>query len=80
MEVETSEHEARKRRSLSYSKGVSGRFNDASSSGRQYIVQYMIQSEAGFYLQGMRLHVFQVTKLCYYFAAFIFALFSRSWA
>ena len=48
--------------------------------GRQYIVQYMIQSEAGFYLQGMRLHAFQVTKLCYYFAAFIFALFSRSWA
>jgi len=48
--------------------------------GRQYIVQYMIQSEAGFYLQGMRLHRFQVTKLSYYFAAFIFALFSRSWA
>jgi len=48
--------------------------------GRQYIVQYMIQSEAGFYLQGMRLHAFQVTKLSYYFAAFIFALFSRSWA
>ena len=48
--------------------------------GRQYIVQYMIQSEAGFYLQGMRLHAFQVTKLSYYFAAFIFALFSQSWA
>ena len=28
----------------------------------RYIVQYINQSEAGFYLQGMRLHVFQVTK------------------
>ena len=41
-------------------------------------MQYMIQSEAGFYLQGMRLHVFQVTKLCYYFAAFMFAVLSKS--
>ena len=46
--------------------------------GRQYMVQYMRQSEAGFYLQGMRLHVFQVTKLCYYFAAFMFAVLSKS--
>ena len=48
--------------------------------GRQYIVQYMIQSEAGFYVQGVRLHAFQVTKLSYYFAAFIFAVLSKATA
>lgn len=46
--------------------------------GRQYIVQYMNQSEAGFYLQGVKLNVFQVTKLSYYFAAFIFAVLSKT--
>eukprot|EP00434_Breviolum_minutum_P032957 symbB.v1.2.029154.t1/scaffold3143.1/size62517/3 len=46
--------------------------------GRQYIVQYMIQSQAGFYVQGVRLHAFQVTKLSYYFAAFIFAVLSKA--
>ena len=46
--------------------------------GRQYIVQYMVQSEAGFYVQGVRLHAFQVTKLSYYFAAFIFAVLSKA--
>ena len=46
--------------------------------GRQYIVQYIIQSEAGFYVQGVRLHAFQVTKLSYYFAAFIFAVLSKA--
>jgi hypothetical protein len=38
----------------------------------------MIQSEAGFYVQGVRLHAFQVTKLSYYFAAFIFAVLSKA--
>lgn len=45
--------------------------------GRQYVVQHIIQSEAGFYMQGMRLRIFQVTKMCYYFGAFLFAIFSR---
>ena len=45
--------------------------------GRQYLVQHIIQSEAGFYMQGMRLRIFQVTKMCYYFGAFLFAIFTR---
>lgn len=56
---------------------------DASSSpdwmdlGRQYIVQYIKQSETGFYMHGVRLHGFQVTKLGYYFGAFVFAIISK---
>lgn len=46
-------------------------------SGRQYMVQYIRQSEAGFYLQGKRLYMFQVTKLCYYLVAFSMAMLSR---
>eukprot|EP00438_Fugacium_kawagutii_P007067 Skav227760 [mRNA] locus=scaffold1653:210986:218160:- [translate_table: standard] len=42
--------------------------------GRQYLVQYMMQSEAGFYMQGVRLRIFQVTKMCYYLGAILFAV------
>jgi len=57
--------------------------DDAESSpdwmdlGRQYIVQYIKQSETGFYMHGVRLHGFQVTKLGYYFGAFVFAIMSK---
>jgi len=44
---------------------------------RQYVVQYINQSEAGFYIRGARLTVFNVQKMAYYFAALSFALFSQ---
>ena len=44
---------------------------------RQYIVQYIKQSETGFYMHGVKLHGFQVTKLGYYFGAFVFAIISK---
>ena len=44
---------------------------------RQYAVQYINQSMAGFYLRGARLHVLDVQKIAYYFAAISFALLSR---
>eukprot|EP00913_Durusdinium_trenchii_P026624 g24980.t1 len=44
--------------------------------GRQYMVQYIRQSEAGFYFQGRRLYIFQITKLCYYLGAFSMAVLS----
>ncbi|CAK9005916.1 Uncharacterized protein SCF082_LOCUS8798 [Durusdinium trenchii] len=44
--------------------------------GRQYMVQYIQQSEAGFYFQGRRLYVFQIIKLCYYLGAFSMAVLS----
>ncbi|CAJ1396531.1 unnamed protein product [Effrenium voratum] len=46
--------------------------------GRQYIVQYMMQSEAGFYVKGVRLCSFTVMKLCYGFGALSFALLSQA--
>ena len=48
---------------------------------RQYLVQYIIQSEAGFYIQGVRLRFFQVSKMCYYLGAILFAVVSQvmSW-
>eukprot|EP00435_Cladocopium_sp_Y103_P020825 s2652_g5.t1 len=45
--------------------------------GRQYVVQYINQSEAGFYMQGVRLRIFQVTKMCYYLSAILFAVVSQ---
>ena len=44
---------------------------------RQYLVQYIIQSEAGFYIQGVRLRFFQVSKMCYYLSAILFAVVSQ---
>ena len=44
---------------------------------RQYAVQYINQSMAGFYLRGARLRVLDVQKIAYYFAAISFALLSR---
>eukprot|EP00913_Durusdinium_trenchii_P008597 g8072.t1 len=44
---------------------------------RQYVVQYIIQSEAGFYMKGVRLTAGSVQKMCYYFAAFTFSLFAQ---
>lgn len=44
---------------------------------RQYLVQYIIQSEAGFYIQGVRLRFFQVSKMCYYLGAILFAVVSQ---
>lgn len=46
---------------------------------RQYVVQYIIQSEAGFYMKGVRLTAGSVQKMSYYFAAFTFSLFARFW-
>ena len=46
--------------------------------GRQYVVQYINQSEAGFYMQGVRLRIFQVTKMCYYLGAILFAVVSQA--
>ncbi|CAJ1427558.1 unnamed protein product [Effrenium voratum] len=46
---------------------------------RQYVVQYIQQSEAGFYMNGVRLHVSNVAKLGYYLGAFVFAVISRLW-
>jgi len=43
---------------------------------RQYIVQYINQSEAGFYIRGTKLSTFNVQKMTYYFVALSFALFS----
>jgi len=45
--------------------------------GRQYLVQYINQSEAGFYMQGVRIRIFQVTKMCYYLGAVLFAVASQ---
>ena len=45
--------------------------------GRHYAVQYINQSMAGFYLRGARLHILDVQKIAYYFAAVSFALVSR---
>ncbi|CAJ1396421.1 unnamed protein product [Effrenium voratum] len=56
--------------------------DDSSDEGwmdleRHYIVQYINQSEAGFYMKGVRVTSFDVQKIGYYFAAFTFTLFSR---
>lgn len=47
--------------------------------GRQYVVQYINQGEAGFYMQGVRLQIFQVTTMCccYYLSAILFAVVSQ---
>lgn len=47
------------------------------SYGRQYAVQYIIQSRTGFYLSGAQLTFPHVQQIVYYFAAMSFALFSR---
>lgn len=44
---------------------------------RQYMVQYINQSQAGFYIQGLRIRFFQVTKMSYYLGAVLFAVASR---
>lgn len=47
--------------------------------GRQYAVQYISQSKAGFYLRGAQLTVPHVQKCFYYLGAISFALLSRLW-
>lgn len=44
---------------------------------RQYVVQYISQSRAGFFIRGSQLTVPTVQKLLYYLGAVSFALFSR---
>jgi len=46
---------------------------------RQYAVQYILQSRAGFYARGVRITAFNVQKLCYYFAAGSFGLVANLW-
>eukprot|EP00435_Cladocopium_sp_Y103_P071736 s363_g38.t1 len=44
---------------------------------RQYVVQYINQSQAGFFMKGVRITGFEVQKMMYYFAALTFTLVSR---
>ena len=52
---------------------------DVLDESRQYIVQYILQSRAGFYTRGIRLSSSNVQKLCYYFAAGSFGLLANFW-
>jgi len=52
---------------------------DSMDENRQYVVQYIIQSEAGFYMKGVRLTAGTVQKMSYYFAAATFSIFARFW-
>lgn len=45
---------------------------------RQYVVQYINQSQAGFFMKGVRITGFEVQKMMYYFAALTFTLVSRT--
>ena len=45
--------------------------------GRQYAVQYINQSMAGFYVRGAQLTVPNAQRILYYFAVASFALISR---
>ena len=45
--------------------------------GRQYVVQYIMQSEAGFYMKGVRITNSDVQKMGYYLVAFTFGIASR---
>eukprot|EP00913_Durusdinium_trenchii_P026709 g25058.t1 len=45
---------------------------------RQYLVQYINQSQAGFFMKGVRINGFDVQKMIYYSAALTFTLVSRS--
>lgn len=54
-----------------------GEYISLMDHDRQYVVQYIIQSEAGFYMKGVRLTAGSVQKMCYYFAAFTFSLFAQ---
>ncbi|CAE7647778.1 DNAH6 [Symbiodinium sp. CCMP2592] len=45
---------------------------------RQYVVQYIIQSQAGFYMKGVRVNAFSVQKIGYYLAAATLGLLSRT--
>jgi len=47
---------------------------------RQYVVQYINQSQAGFFMKGVRITGFDVQKMLYYFAALTFTLVSRSFS
>lgn len=44
---------------------------------RQYAVQYINQSKAGFYVRGAQLSVLSVQKMLYYLGAATFGLLSR---
>ena len=46
---------------------------------RQYLVQFIINSKAGFYARGIRISASSVQKLCYYFAAGSFGLLANLW-
>ena len=46
---------------------------DALMAFQAEVVQYIVQSEAGFYMKGVRLTSGAVQKMSYYFAAFTFS-------
>ncbi|OLP84034.1 hypothetical protein AK812_SmicGene35131 [Symbiodinium microadriaticum] len=46
---------------------------------RRYVVQYILDSQAGFYTRGVRVTAFSVQKICYYFAAGSFTLLANLW-
>ncbi|CAE7230244.1 unnamed protein product, partial [Symbiodinium sp. CCMP2456] len=46
---------------------------------RQYVVQYILHSRAGFYARGIRITASNVQKLSYYFAAGSFGLLANLW-
>lgn len=47
-------------------------------AGRQYVVQYIEQSAAGFYVKGVRLRAYMALKISYLFGALLFTLLSSS--
>merc|ERR1719361_3161977 len=46
--------------------------------GRQYVVQYITNGAAGFYVKGVRLTAFMATKLAYFFGIIMFTVVSQS--
>lgn len=47
-------------------------------AGRQYLIQYMIQSRAGFYVKGIRLTAFVALKLGYFVGTVTFCMITQS--
>ena len=55
------------------------RSEEVLDESRQYLVQYILQSRAGFYTRGIRVSASNVQKICYYFAAGSFGLLANFW-
>ncbi|CAE7801480.1 unnamed protein product, partial [Symbiodinium sp. CCMP2456] len=53
--------------------------DEVLDESRQYLVQYILQSRAGFYTRGIRVSASNVQKICYYFAAGSFGLLANFW-